>query len=44
MKFGQVKGTAICTIKYEGLEGLKLLNCAAVGQETAARRGAGGGG
>ena len=25
MKFGQVKGTAVCTIKYQGLEGLKLL-------------------
>ena len=25
MKFGQVRGTAICTIKYQGLEGLKLL-------------------
>ena len=25
MRFAQVKGTAICTIKYPGLEGLKLL-------------------
>ena len=25
MLFGRVKGTAICTIKYPGLEGLKLL-------------------
>jgi ethanolamine utilization protein EutN len=25
MKFAQVKGTAICTIKYPGLEGQKLL-------------------
>jgi ethanolamine utilization protein EutN len=25
MQFGRVKGTAICTIKYQGLEGVKLL-------------------
>lgn len=25
MLFGRVKGTAICTIKYQGLEGVKLL-------------------
>ncbi len=25
MLFGRVKGTAICTLKYEGTEGLKLL-------------------
>ena len=25
MLFGRVKGTAICTIKYQGTEGLKLL-------------------
>jgi ethanolamine utilization protein EutN len=25
MLFGRVKGTAICTIKYPGMEGLKLL-------------------
>jgi len=25
MQFGRVKGTAICTIKYQGLEGIKLL-------------------
>lgn len=25
MQFARVKGTAICTIKYPGLEGLKLL-------------------
>ena len=25
MLFGSVKGTAICTIKYQGTEGLKLL-------------------
>ena len=25
MLFGRVKGTAICTIKYSGTEGLKLL-------------------
>ncbi len=25
MLFGRVKGTAICTIKYPGTEGLKLL-------------------
>jgi ethanolamine utilization protein EutN len=25
MLFGQVKGTAICTLKYPGTEGLKLL-------------------
>lgn len=25
MQFGRVHGTAICTMKYEGLEGLKLL-------------------
>lgn len=25
MLFGRVKGTAVCTIKYEGTEGLKLL-------------------
>ncbi|HUV16298.1 MAG TPA: EutN/CcmL family microcompartment protein [Pelolinea sp.] len=25
MLFGQVKGTAVCTQKYSGLEGLKLL-------------------
>ncbi len=25
MIFGRVKGTAVCTIKYPGLEGIKLL-------------------
>lgn len=25
MKFSKVMGTAVCTVKYEGLEGLKLL-------------------
>ncbi len=25
MKFGKVKGTAVCTVKYDGLQGLKLL-------------------
>jgi ethanolamine utilization protein EutN len=25
MLFGKVRGTAICTLKYEGTEGLKLL-------------------
>ncbi|MBI9044073.1 MAG: EutN/CcmL family microcompartment protein [Anaerolineaceae bacterium] len=25
MLFGRVKGTAVCTMKYPGLEGLKLL-------------------
>ena len=25
MLFGRVKGTAICTIKYQGIEGVKLL-------------------
>jgi ethanolamine utilization protein EutN len=25
MIFGRVKGTAICTMKYQGLEGVKLL-------------------
>lgn len=25
MLFGRVKGTAVCTMKYEGTEGLKLL-------------------
>ncbi|MCL4530707.1 MAG: ethanolamine utilization protein EutN [Chloroflexi bacterium] len=25
MLFGRIKGTAICTLKYEGTEGLKLL-------------------
>jgi ethanolamine utilization protein EutN len=25
MQFGRVKGSAICTIKYQGLEGVKLL-------------------
>jgi len=25
MLFGRVKGTAVCTIKYPGLEGVKLL-------------------
>ena len=25
MLLGRVKGTAVCTLKYEGLEGLKLL-------------------
>lgn len=25
MLFGRVKGTAICTVKYPGLEGIKLL-------------------
>src|SRR5215813_1231018 len=25
MLFGRVKGTAVCTLKYEGTEGLKLL-------------------
>lgn len=25
MLFGRVKGTAVCTIKYQGTEGLKLL-------------------
>jgi ethanolamine utilization protein EutN len=25
MLFGRVKGTAICTVKYPGIEGLKLL-------------------
>ncbi len=25
MLFGRVKGTAICTLKYQGTEGLKLL-------------------
>ena len=25
MLFGRVKGTAVCTLKYTGLEGLKLL-------------------
>ena len=25
MQFGRVKGTAVCTLKYEGLEGVKLL-------------------
>jgi len=25
MQFGRIKGTAVCTIKYQGLEGVKLL-------------------
>ncbi|MEN6482890.1 MAG: EutN/CcmL family microcompartment protein [Anaerolineaceae bacterium] len=25
MMFGEVKGTAVCTLKYAGLEGVKLL-------------------
>jgi len=25
MLFGKVRGTAVCTIKYQGIEGLKLL-------------------
>lgn len=25
MRFGRVKGTAVCTMKYPGLEGVKLL-------------------